>query len=124
MALSGSTSLWRAESHSSAEPAVGRASARRAAASTRTTRAFITLDWTSSSGARSRSTVSSAPIEALPFAGASALDALDATVARASASALYAARLRGTRIRSLEDLRRLPLTTRADLQRAGPHGAR
>jgi phenylacetate-CoA ligase len=65
-----------------------------------------------------------AHLEATPFADASALDALDATVARASASALYAARLRGTRIRTLEDLRRLPLTTREDLQRAGPHGAR
>src|SRR5262245_24383452 len=122
-ALSGSTSFLRAEYQGSAE-AARRTSARRAAPIFRTTRAFITLDSTLSSGAGSEPTVSSAHIEAPPSADARALDALDATVARASASALYAARLRGTRIRTLEDLRRVPLTTREDLQRAGPHGAR
>ena len=50
--------------------------------------------------------------------------ALDATVARARGSALYHERLAGVRIRSLDDLRALPLTTRADLQAAGPHGTR
>src|SRR5262249_5273886 len=50
--------------------------------------------------------------------------ALDATVARARGSALYRERLAGVRIRSLDDLRALPLTTRADLQAAGPHGTR
>ncbi len=68
--------------------------------------------------------MSAVHIEAQPIADASVLDALDATVTRASASTLYAARLRGTRIRALEDLRRIPLTAREDLQRAGPHGAR
>jgi phenylacetate-CoA ligase len=50
--------------------------------------------------------------------------ALDATVARARGSALYRERLAGVRIRSLDDVRALPLTTRADLQAAGPHGTR
>ncbi len=50
--------------------------------------------------------------------------ALDATVARARRSVLYAERLAGVRIRSLDDLRALPRTTRADLQRVGPHGTR
>src|SRR5213594_934670 len=50
--------------------------------------------------------------------------ALDATVARARGSALYRERLAGVRIRSLTDLRALPLTTRADLQAAGAHGTR
>jgi phenylacetate-CoA ligase len=52
------------------------------------------------------------------------LDALDATVARARGSALYGQRLAGVRIRALDDFRRLPLTTRADLQAAGVHGTR
>ena len=50
--------------------------------------------------------------------------ALDATVARARGSALYRERLARVRIRSLADLRALPLTTRADLQAAGAHGTR
>jgi phenylacetate-CoA ligase len=49
---------------------------------------------------------------------------LDATVARARGSALYRERLAGTRIRALDDLRAVPLTTRADLQAAGTHGTR
>jgi len=58
-------------------------------------------------------------------AGASALiAALDATVARARGSALYHERLRDVRIRSLDDLQRVALTTREDLQRAGVHGTR
>jgi phenylacetate-CoA ligase len=52
------------------------------------------------------------------------LAALDATIARARESALYRERLAGVRIRSLADLRALPLTTRADLQAAGAHGTR
>ena len=49
---------------------------------------------------------------------------LDATVARARGSALYRERLAGTRIHTLADLHAVPLTTRADLQRAGVHGTR
>lgn len=52
------------------------------------------------------------------------LAALDATVARARRSSLYAERLRGVRIERLDDLRALPFTTRADLERAGPAGTR
>jgi phenylacetate-coenzyme A ligase PaaK-like adenylate-forming protein len=55
---------------------------------------------------------------------AAQLAALDATVVRARGSALYRDRLAGVRIRSLDDLAGLPLTTRADLQAAGPHGTR
>jgi len=49
---------------------------------------------------------------------------LDATVARARGSALYRDRLAGVRVRTLDDLRAIPLTTRADLQGAGVHGTR
>jgi phenylacetate-CoA ligase len=52
------------------------------------------------------------------------LAALDATVDRARGSALYRDRLAGVRIRTIADLRALPLTTRADLQQVGPHGTR
>ena len=52
------------------------------------------------------------------------LAALDATVARARGSALYRERLAGVRIGSLDDVAALPLTTRGDLQAAGPHGTR
>jgi phenylacetate-CoA ligase len=52
------------------------------------------------------------------------LAALDVTIARARRSALYAERLAGVRLRTLADLRALPLTTRADLQQAGAHGTR
>jgi len=52
------------------------------------------------------------------------LDALVDTVARASRSPLYADRLAGIRIRTLDDFERIPITTRADLQRAGVHGTR
>lgn len=62
--------------------------------------------------------VPAAPSAADPIA------ALDATVARAAKSALYATRLAGVRIRSRDDLRALPRTTRTDLQQAGPHGTR
>jgi len=50
--------------------------------------------------------------------------ALEATVARARRSPLYAERLAGVRIGRLDDFWRLPRTTRADLQRAGVHGTR
>lgn len=53
-----------------------------------------------------------------------AIAAVAATVERARGSALYRERLAGVRIASLDDLRALPLTTRADLQRAGVHGTR
>jgi phenylacetate-CoA ligase len=49
---------------------------------------------------------------------------LDATVRRARGSALYRERLAGVSIRTLDDLHHLPLTTRLDLQGAGPHGTR
>lgn len=52
------------------------------------------------------------------------LAALDATIARACGSALYRDRLAGVRLRTLDDLRAVPLTTRADLQQAGTHGTR
>jgi len=52
------------------------------------------------------------------------LSALQATIDRARGSRLYAERLAGVHLRSLGDLRALPITTRADLQRAGPHGTR
>lgn len=55
---------------------------------------------------------------------ATLIDALDGTVARARASDLYRERLAGVRVRTLADLDAIPLTTRADLQRAGPHGTR
>jgi phenylacetate-CoA ligase len=50
--------------------------------------------------------------------------ALEATIDRARGSALYAQRLAGVHVRSLRDLHRVPLTTRADLQAAGIHGTR
>jgi phenylacetate-CoA ligase len=50
--------------------------------------------------------------------------ALAATVRRARGSALYRERLAGVEIREPGDLARLPLTTRRDLQDAGPHGTR
>jgi phenylacetate-CoA ligase len=50
--------------------------------------------------------------------------ALDTTVRRAQASALYRERLAAVRIRGLEDLAAVPLTSRADLQAAGVHGTR
>ena len=56
--------------------------------------------------------------------GADVVAALDATVARARGSALYRERLAGIRVRTLEDLRAVPITTRADLQAAGVHGTR
>lgn len=59
-----------------------------------------------------------------PAAGDELLAALDATVAAARGSTLYRERLADVRVRSLDDLRRLPFTTRADLQRAGLHGTR
>ncbi len=52
------------------------------------------------------------------------LEALDATIARACESALYAERLRDVRVRTLDDLRSIPLTTREDLERAGVDGTR
>jgi phenylacetate-CoA ligase len=52
------------------------------------------------------------------------LSALEATIDRARNSRLYAERLAGVHLRSLEDMGALPITTRADLQRAGPHGTR
>ncbi len=52
------------------------------------------------------------------------VDALDATVGRACKSPLYRERLQGVRIRDLDDLRALPLTTRADIQQAGRDGTR
>ncbi|MEE9606815.1 MAG: hypothetical protein V3U03_03680, partial [Myxococcota bacterium] len=50
--------------------------------------------------------------------------ALEATIERARHSRLYSERLRGVRVRTPEQLREIPLTTRADLQRAGLDGTR
>jgi phenylacetate-CoA ligase len=63
-----------------------------------------------------------APAHATP--DTDVLDALDRTVSRASHSELYRERLAGVRVRSAGDLQALPLTTRADLERVGPHGTR
>jgi len=52
------------------------------------------------------------------------LAALDATIARARGSPLYRERLAGVRLHALAELAAIPLTTRADLQQAGVHGAR
>jgi phenylacetate-coenzyme A ligase PaaK-like adenylate-forming protein len=59
-----------------------------------------------------------------PAATPDVLAALDATIARARRSALYAERLAAVPLRTLADLRAVPLTTRADLQQAGAHGTR
>jgi phenylacetate-CoA ligase len=58
--------------------------------------------------------------EALPDTGA----LLEATIERARASTFYAERLRGLRVRTPEELRSVPLTTRGDLERAGLTGTR
>jgi phenylacetate-CoA ligase len=68
--------------------------------------------------------VSGVPERSDAAAGRDLVGALDATIAHARGSALYAERLRGVRVRSLADLHALPLTTRADLQGAGVHGLR
>ena len=52
------------------------------------------------------------------------IDALRATLELAQQSPLYSERLRGVELRSLDDLRDVPITTRADLQAAGLHGTR
>jgi phenylacetate-CoA ligase len=49
---------------------------------------------------------------------------LETTIDRARRSPLYQERLRDFHLRSPDDLRELPLTTRADLMRAGAHGTR
>ena len=56
--------------------------------------------------------------------GSDLLDALAAAVERARPSELYRARLADVAVRRLEDFLAIPLTTRADLQRAGVHGTR
>jgi phenylacetate-CoA ligase len=50
--------------------------------------------------------------------------ALRATLAQASKSSLYAETLRDVRVDSYDDFRKIPLTTRADLESAGLHGTR
>jgi phenylacetate-CoA ligase len=62
--------------------------------------------------------------QAVPADADEIVGALEATVARARGSALYRERLATARVRTLADLRALPLTTRADLQAAGIHGTR
>jgi len=52
------------------------------------------------------------------------LDVLQATVSQASRSRFYRESLGGVRVESLEDFRKLPLTTRADLESAGLDGTR
>jgi phenylacetate-CoA ligase len=69
-------------------------------------------------------TTSSAGTDSTSVSSAEAIEAVQAVVERARRSALYAERLRDARVRSLEDLRRLPLTTRDELRRAGLSGTR
>ena len=57
-------------------------------------------------------------------AGGEELAALQATLDQASESALYAESFRKLRLDSLEDFRKIPLTTRADLESAGIDGTR
>jgi len=66
----------------------------------------------------------SSPRSIAPEVDRELIAALDATVDRARGSALYRERLTAVRIRTLDDLHGLPLTTRADLQAAGVHGTR
>ena len=63
---------------------------------------------------------SAASGESLPDVGA----LLEATIERARASTLYGERLRGLRVRTPEELRSVPFTTRSDLERAGLDGTR
>ncbi|MCP4038410.1 MAG: phenylacetate--CoA ligase family protein, partial [bacterium] len=56
--------------------------------------------------------------------GSKVLDALRETLGRARRSALYAERLRDFELPDLGALRKIPLTTRADLQNAGLTGTR
>lgn len=86
---------------------------------------FNTLDSGMSPGAGSSAEVAlSTSSENSAISAAGVADALDATVARARESSLYAERLRGVRVRTVEDLQRLPITRRADLQHAGTTGTR
>ena len=57
-------------------------------------------------------------------AGPVDLDVLRATVAQAAQSRFYRDSLGGAQIDSIEDFRKLPLTTRADLETAGVDGTR
>jgi phenylacetate-CoA ligase len=68
--------------------------------------------------------MSAASIEDEAYPDGKVAESLDATLEQARASALYAERLRGVRVRSLADVRSLPFTTRADLQSAGVDGTR
>jgi len=63
-------------------------------------------------------------VSSAPRAGFDPVAALDATIRRGRRSALYRERLAGVEIRSLDDLLRVPLTTREELRVAGPHGTR
>jgi phenylacetate-coenzyme A ligase PaaK-like adenylate-forming protein len=64
------------------------------------------------------------PLASVSGSGFDLTAALAATIRRARGSELYRTRLAGVDIHSPDDLTRLPLTTRADLQAAGPHGTR
>ncbi len=68
--------------------------------------------------------MSSASIEHESGSQREVIEALDATVARARESSLYERRLRDVRVRTVDDLGQIPLTTREDLQKAGPDGIR
>jgi phenylacetate-CoA ligase len=52
------------------------------------------------------------------------LTALQATLKQARKSPLYAERLRDVRVDSFEDFKKIPFTTRSDLESAGLHGTR
>jgi phenylacetate-CoA ligase len=56
--------------------------------------------------------------------GSELLSALQASVAQAGKSRLYADRLRDVRLDSYEDFQKIPFTTRSDLEAAGLHGTR
>jgi phenylacetate-coenzyme A ligase PaaK-like adenylate-forming protein len=56
--------------------------------------------------------------------GSEVLVALKASVAQARKSRLYSESLRDLPLDSYDDFRKIPLTTRADLERAGLHGTR
>src|SRR5207249_2164120 len=85
--------------------------------------AWSALDSSTGAGAGC-ATVTQAREAHATVTGDGLLAALNATLCRARESALYRDRLASVRLRTLEDLHRLPLTTRADLQRAGVHGTR
>ena len=66
----------------------------------------------------------SAPRDSTADFGPVDLEALQATIEQARKSPLYSESLRDVRLDSYEDFRKIPFTTRADLESAGLHGTR